>query len=153
MALDKLKEKALEAAGGLKSKISDLKDNIFSSEEEEIKEEFKESGTSKIQEMLNYITDSTDLINRAGFELGGLGVSIAIAPLIKVSFAYVKKISDEEREKISEEAKEKKIMRILLACLFKASDFVDGIKVGNYKLGGVEVSLGLTPGISVIFKK
>ncbi len=153
MALDKLKEKALEAADGLKSKISDLKDNIFSSEEEEIKEEFKETGTSKIQEMLNYITDSTDLINRAGFELSGLGVSIAIAPVIKVSFGFLKKIDDEEREKIMEEVKEKRIIRILLACLFKASDFVDGIKVGNYKLGGVDVSLGLTPGISVTFKK
>ncbi|MFA5403659.1 MAG: hypothetical protein WC358_01875 [Ignavibacteria bacterium] len=153
MALDKLKEKALEAAGGLKDKISDLKDNIFSSEEEEIKEEFKESGTSKIQEMLNYITDSTDLINRAGFELSGLGVSIAIAPLIKVSFAFLQKISEEERAVIIEESKEKKIIKILLACLFKASDFVDGIKVGNYKLGGVDISLGLTPGINVTFKK
>lgn len=153
MALDKLKEKALEAAGGLKDKISDLKDNIFSSEEEEIKEEFKESGTSKIQEMLNYITDSTDLINRAGFELSGLGVSIAIAPLIKVSFAFLQKISEEERAIIIEESKEKRIIKILLACLFKASDFVDSIKVGNYKLGGVDISLGLTPGINVTFKK
>lgn len=153
MALDKLKEKALEAAGGLKDKISDMKDNIFSKEEEEIKEEFKEPGTSKIQEMLNYITDSTDLINRAGFELSGLGVSIAIAPVIKVSFGFLKRISDEERIGIMEEIKEKKIIKILLACLFKASDFVDGIKVGNYKLGGVDVSLGLTPGISVTFKK
>jgi hypothetical protein len=153
MPLEKLKEKALVAAGGLKEKISDMKDNIFSKEEEEIKEEFKEPGTSKIQEMLNYITDSTDLINRAGFELSGLGVSIAIAPVIKVSFGFLKKISDEERTKIMEEINEKKIIKILLACLFKASDFVDGIKVGNYKLGGVDVSLGLTPGISVTFKK
>jgi hypothetical protein len=153
MALDKLKEKALGAASGLKDKITDLKDNIFSSEEEEIKEEFKESGTSKIQEMLNYITGSTELINRAGFELSGLGVSIAIAPLIKVSFAFVKKISEEERIEIMEEVKEKRIMKILFACLFKASDFVDGIKVGNYKLGGVDISLGLTPGINVTFKK
>lgn len=153
MALDKLKEKALDAASGLKDKISDLKDNIFSKEEEEIKEEFKEPGTSKIQEMLNYITDSTDLINRAGFELSGLGVSIAIAPVIKGAFSFIKKISDEEREKIMEETKEKKIIKLLLACLFKASDFVDGIKVGNYKLGGVEVTLGLSPGISVSFKK
>lgn len=153
MALDKLKEKALEAAGGLKEKIADMKDNIFSKEEEEIKEEFKEPGTSKIQEMLNYITDSTDLINRAGFELSGLGVSIAIAPIIKVSFGFLKRISDEERTEIMGEIKEKKIIKILLACLFKASDFVDGIKVGNYKLGGVDVSLGLTPGISVTFKK
>ena len=153
MPLSKLKEKAIGAAGGLKDKITDLKGNIFGTEEEEIKEEFKETGTSKIQDMLNYITGSTDLINRAGFELSGLGVSIAIAPLIKVSFAYVKKISDEERSGIMEESKEKRIIKILLACLFKASDFVDGIKVGNYKLGGVDISLGLTPGINVTFKK
>ncbi len=153
MALEKIKEKALEAADGLKGKITDFKDNIFGSEEEEIKEEFKDSGTSKIQEMLNYITDSNELINRAGFELSGLGVSIAIAPLIKVSFAFLNKIEDEEREKIIEEVKQKRIIKILLSCLFKASDFVDGIKVGNYKLGGVEVSLGLTPGINVNFKK
>lgn len=153
MALDKLKEKALDAASGLKDKISDLKDNIFSKEEEEIKEEFKEPGTSKIQEMLNYITDSTDLINRAGFELSGLGVSIAIAPVIKGAFSFIEKISEEEREKIMEEVKEKKIIKLLLACLFKASDFVDGMKVGNYKLGGVDITLGLSPGISVSFKK
>lgn len=153
MALDKLKEKALDAASGIKGKISDLKDNIFSKEEEEIKEEFKEPGTSKIQEMLNYITDSTDLINRAGFELSGLGVSIAIAPVIKGAFSFIEKISEEEREKIMEEVKDKKIIKLLLACLFKASDFVDGIKVGNYKLGGVDITLGLSPGISVSFKK
>jgi hypothetical protein len=153
MPLDKLKEKALGAAGGLKDKISDLKGNIFGTEEEEIKEEFKDSGTSKIQEMLNYITDSTDLIHRAGFELSGLGISIAIAPIIKVSFAFIKKISEDERVNVLEEVKEKRIMKILLVCLFKASDFVDGIKVGNYKLGGVDISLGLTPGINVTFKK
>jgi len=153
MALEKLKEKALGAADGLKSKISDLKDNIFSKEEDEIKEEFKDSSTSKLQEIINYITDSTDVINRAGFDISGLGLSIAIVPVLKVNFAFLKKISDEEREKIMEEVQEKKIMKILMACLFKASDFVDGIKVGNYKLGGVEVSLGLTPGISVSFKK
>jgi len=153
MALDKLKEKALGAAGGFKNKIADMKDNIFGSEEKEIKEEFKESGTSKIQEMLNYITGSSDLIRRAGFELSGLGVSIAIAPLIKVSFAYLEKIAEEERAGIIEEVKDKRIIKILLSCLFKASDFVDGIKVGNYKLGGVEISLGLTPGINVTFKK
>lgn len=153
MALEKLKEKALGAADGLKSKISDLKDNIFSKEEDEIKEEFKDSSTSKLQEIINYITDSTDVINRAGFDISGMGLSIAIVPVLKVNFAFLKKISDEEREKIMEEVQEKKIMKILMACLFKASDFVDGIKVGNYKLGGVEVSLGLTPGISVSFKK
>ena len=153
MPLQKIKEKALDAAGGLKSKISDLKDNIFSKEEEEIKEEFKDSSTSKLQEIINYITDSTDLINRAGFDISGLGLSIAIVPVLKVSFIFMKKITDEEREAIMEEVKEKKIMKILLACLFKASDFVDGIKVGNYKLGGVDVTLGLTPGISVTFKK
>jgi hypothetical protein len=153
MALDKIKEMALDAAGGLKDKITDLKDNIFSKEEEEIKEEFKDTNTSKLQEIINYITDSTDVINRAGFDISGLGLSIAIVPVLKVNFAFLKKITDEEREKIMEEVQEKKIMKILMACLFKASDFVDGIKVGNYKLGGVEVSLGLTPGISVSFKK
>jgi hypothetical protein len=153
MPLDKLKEKALGAADGLKSKISDLKDNIFSKEEEEIKEEFKDTNTSKLQDIINYITDSTDLVNRAGFDISGMGLSIAIVPVLKVSFTFVKKISEEEREAIVEEVKEKKIVKILMACLFKASDFVDGIKVGNYKLGGVDVTLGLTPGISVTFKK
>jgi len=153
MALEKLKEKALGAADGLKSKISDLKDNIFSKEEDEIKEEFKDSSTSKLQEVINYITDSTDVINRAGFDISGMGLSIAIVPVLKINFTFLKKITDEEREKIMEEVQEKKIMKILMACLFKASDFVDGIKVGSYKLGGVEVSLGLTPGISVSFKK
>ncbi|MBI5403944.1 MAG: hypothetical protein HY959_11130 [Ignavibacteriae bacterium] len=153
MALDKIKEMAKDAAGGLKDKITDLKDNIFSKEEDEIREEFKDTNTSKLQEIINYITDSTDIVNRAGFDISGLGLSIAIVPVLKVNFAFLKKISDEEREKIMEEVQEKKIMKILMACLFKASDFVDGIKVGNYKLGGVEVSLGLTPGISVSFKK
>lgn len=153
MALDKIKEMALDAADGLKSKITDLKDNIFSKEEEEIKEEFKDTNTSKLQEIINYITDSTDLVNRAGFDISGLGLSIAIVPVLKVTFTFVKKITEEEREGIMGEVQEKKIMKILMACLFKASDFVDGIKVGNYKLGGVEVSLGLTPGISVSFKK
>ena len=153
MALDKLKEKALEAAGGLKSKVSDFKDNIFSKEEEEIKEEFKDSGTSKIQEIINYITGSTEIVKKAGFDLAGMEIAIAIIPEIKVVFTFLKRITAEERNAIAEEVTDKKIVKILLSCLFKASDFVEGIKVGNYKLKTVEVSLGLSPGINVIFEK
>jgi hypothetical protein len=151
--MDNILEKAKNAAGGLKDKISDFKDNIWGDDENQISEEFKDAGRNKIQDMLNYIESSNDLFTKSGFELIGLGVSLALTPVIVSTFQFNKKISDEEREVLLCESNDRKIIKLIMNCLFKANDFVDGIKVANYKLGTVAITLGLSPGINVTFKK
>jgi len=52
-----------------------------------------------------------------------------------------------------EQAKDKKMVKLILKLLFKAGDFYKSIKMGDYGLDGVIISLGLAPGMSISFKK
>jgi hypothetical protein len=52
-----------------------------------------------------------------------------------------------------EEASDKKLIKLILKLLFKAGDFYKSIQLGDYILDVVNISLGLSPGMSVAFKK
>ena len=54
---------------------------------------------------------------------------------------------------ILEQAKDKKTVKIILKMLFKAGDFYRSIKLGDYALDAVNMSLGLSLGMSLTFKK
>jgi hypothetical protein len=126
---------------------------LWGDEERDIKVEFKESGREKIKSVLEYINNSAEMIKKSGFELKGLGIALSLSPVITSSFGFQKKISEEERESLLKETSESKLLKIIFHCLFKASDFFDAIKFSDYKLDTVNITLGLTPGINMTFKK
>lgn len=150
---ENLISKAKEKASELTDKISEIKDDLWGDEERDIKEEFKESGREKIKSVLEYINNSTEMIKKSGFELKGMGIALSLSPVITSSFGFQKKISAEEREALLAEASDSKLLKIIFHCLFKASDFFDAIKFSDYKLDTVNITLGLTPGINMTFKK
>lgn len=150
---DNIISKAVEKATAITDKISDFTDDIWGDEERDIKEEFRESGKEKIKSVLEYINNSTELIKKSGFELKGLGIALSLSPVIISSFGFNEKITPEAREPIFTEAGDSKLLKIIFHCLFKASDFFDAIKFSDYKLDTVNITLGLTPGINMTFKK
>lgn len=153
MIAENLKEKLQGGVSAVTEKIDDLKENVWNEDRDEIIGEFKDSGTNKIKELFNQIADSNALIQRSGFMLVDLEVALGLPPEIGAIFHQTKKISAEEKEKIMNEASEKKIVKLILNCLFKASDYYDKISIAGYKLDKIELTLGLTPGIKIIFSK
>jgi hypothetical protein len=164
MALDNLIEKAKESAENLAEKAKDagssisdkfleIKENFLGDEQKEIESEFKDNNSSKLKETIQKISDSIAIINKSGYEFKGIGANLGLALAITLSFHFKKDISDEDREALLLEAEGKTLIKLILKMLFKADDFYRGIKLGNYELDSVTISLGLSPGMSLSFKK
>lgn len=148
-----LLDKAKVAVSSVSEKIVEIKEDVLSDEQKAIVSEFKESGMGKVKLVMEEINNSLGIITRSGYEFKGIEVSIGLPPSISTSFHYNNDIPDSEKTALLEEAKEKKIVMIILKCLFKAGDFYNSVKMGEYILDGVKVTLGLTPGVNVGFKK
>jgi len=150
---EKAKETALGAVSSVSEKVISFKDNYIGDEQNEITEDLKDATTSKLKEIIDNVNDSLDLIKKSGYEFKGLGVALGLTPSISLSFSYVKDVSEDERIKIMESAEGKKTVKIVLKLLFKAGDFYKTIKLGNYVLDTVNISLGLSLGMSLTMKK
>jgi hypothetical protein len=145
--------KVKDSASSITNKISDLKDNLWGEEQKLIMQEFKDSGSSKIKENLEKIGNSSDLFVRAGYELKDVGINLGLPPDITTSFHFLKDISEDEQNNLLKETENNRIIRLIIQCLLKASNYFDQLQVGNYKLSNVSISLGLTPGINIHFSK
>lgn len=153
MLADSLKDKLQESVSAVTDKIDDIKENAWGDERNDIINEFKDSGTNKIKEIFQQISDSNDLIQRSGFMLIDLEVDLGIPPEIGAIFNQKIKINQSEKEEILKQAEDKKIVKLILNCLFKASEYYDKISLASYKLDKIVLTLGLTPGIKIIFSK
>ena len=82
-----------------------------------------------------------------------VSINLGIPPVISSTFRFIKDISEEEQKKVLEETKKSPLIHLIISCLLKASNYFDKIKVGNYKMTSVSISLGLTPGVNINFTK
>jgi uncharacterized membrane protein YvbJ len=146
-------DKAKSAVSNVSEKIVEIKDDVIGDEQKAIMDEFKETSIGKVKQVMEEINNSLGLITKSGYEFKGINVSLGLPPSVSTSFHYKKDISDDEKAALLEESKEKKFVSMTLKCLFKAGDFYHSIKMGEYTLDGVSITLGLTPGVSVGFKK
>lgn len=153
MGLDDLIEKAKDSASTITDKIAEVKDNLIGEESGAIIEEFKDAGSSKVTEIVDMLDESKSYISRSGYELGSMNISLGIPPKISLSFNYKSSVSEEERNKLLLEVASRKVLSIILKCLFKAGDFYSSAKFKEYKLGSVDISLGITPGVNIKFSK
>jgi hypothetical protein len=148
---DGILDKAKLSIESAKEKLNTAKENLFDDEKKAIIEQFKDSGQEKIKETLTTFNQYSSLFKEAGYDLSSINASVSIPPDISISFNYLDSAPVEKREELIGKAKENKIAVIILKSLFKASDFSESIKLGNYKLKSINVKLGLIPGISISF--
>jgi hypothetical protein len=153
MGVDNLIQKAKDSASTITDKISELTDNLIGDESNAIMSEFKDAGLNKAKEIVDMLDQSKSFITRSGYELSSIHVSIGIPPQIGLLFKYQSEVSDDDKKKLLEEVEGRKVLSIILKCLFKAGDFYTSAKFKEYKLGSVDISLGLTPGVNINFVK
>ena len=134
-----------------KVKLGDLKESFFDDANKEIIEQFKDSGQEKIKETLTTFNQYSSLFKESGYEISSINASVSIPPDISISFKCLDIVAIEKREELLDKAKENKIAVIILLSLFKASDFSETIKMGNFKLKTINIKLGMIPSISVSF--
>ena len=147
MAAETILNKVIETASTISEKVDEIKEDIWGEEQKLIIEEFRESSSQKVKDILN------NLNNSSGFHLSNLNISLGIPPEISSDFKAIKIITMEERETLISEVADNRIVTLVMKCLFKANDFYDKIKFGTYKLDVVNITLGLTPGINMNFQR
>jgi hypothetical protein len=153
MGVDDLIEKVKDSASTITEKVTELKDNLIGDEYKAIMDDFKDAGTNKTKEIVDMLDESKGIITRSGYELNTIHVSIGLPPQIGLLFKYQNDVSDDDKKKLLEEVEGRKVLSIILKCLFKAGDFYTSAKFKEYKLGSVDISLGLTPGVNITFVK
>jgi uncharacterized protein (UPF0210 family) len=149
--VDNILDSAKASLESAKEKIRSVTENLFDDEEKEIIEQFKSSGQEKIKETLTTFNQYSSLFKESGYEISSINASVSIPPDISINFKCLDSVAVEKREELLEKAKENKIAVIILISLFKASDFSETIKMGNFKLKTINIKLGLIPSISVSF--
>jgi hypothetical protein len=150
---DSIFDKAKDSVSALKDKVSEFKDDLWGDEQKQLMDDWKEGGINKARESLESIGNSTALFIKSGYELNGVTINLGLPPVIVSDFHYLKDISDEERAAVLAEVKSSKIVHLLITCLLKARDFFEKVKVGDYKMNIVSVTIGLTPGITITFNR
>jgi uncharacterized protein (UPF0210 family) len=148
---DNILDSAKASLESAKEKIRSVTENLFDDEEKEIIGQFKSSGQEKIKETLTTFNQYSSLFKESGYEISSINASVSIPPDISINFKCLDSVAVEKREELLEKAKENKIAVIILISLFKASDFSETIKMGNFKLKTINIKLGLIPSISVSF--
>jgi hypothetical protein len=149
--VDNILDSAKASLESAKEKIKSVAENLFDDEEKEIIEQFKTSGQDKIKETFSTFSEYASLFKEAGYELGSINANVSLPPEISITFKCLDLAPVDKREALIQQAKDNKISGIILKSLFKASDFSESIKLGNYKLKTINVKLGLIPGISISF--
>ena len=144
-------DKAKASLESTKEKLKELHETYFDDEKKEIIEQFKGSGQDKIKDTLKTFNDFASLFNQGGYELSSINASVSIPPDISINFKCLDVIPLDERSVLIEKTGENKLASLILKSLFKASDFAESMKMGNYKLNSINIKLGLIPGISVSF--
>mgnify|MGYP003423793882 FL=1 len=148
---DNIIDSARASLESAKEKVKSVTANLFDDEEKEIIEQFKSSGQDKIKESFFTFSEYASLFKEAGYEIGSINANVSLPPEISVTFRYLDSAPIDKRDGLIQKAKENKVAVIILKSLFKASDFSESIKLGNYKLKTINVKLGLLPGISISF--
>jgi hypothetical protein len=149
--VDNILDSAKASIESAKEKIKSVTENLFDDEEKEIIEQFKSSGQDKMKETLSTFSEHASLFKEAGYELGTINANVSLPPEISITFKYLDSAPVEKRDGLIQRANDNKVAVIILKGLFKASDFSESIKLGNYKLKSINVKLGLIPGISISF--
>ena len=147
--VDNILDSAKASLDSAKEKIKSVTENLFDDEEKEIIEQFKSSGQDKIKETFSTFSEYATLFKEAGYEIGSINANVSLPPEISITFKYLDSAPVEKRDGLIERAKDNKVAVIILKSLFKASDYSEAMKIGNFKLKTINIKLGLIPGISV----
>lgn len=144
-------DKAKESFSSAKESLYDFKDVLLDEDKKEIAAQFKDSSQTKVREFLSTLYEYTGLFKDAGYEISGINAGISIPPEINISFNCLKEITDSEREAILAKAEKNNLALIIVKSLFKASDFSDAVRIGDFRLRHITLKLGLIPGITISF--
>ena len=89
------------------------------------------------------------IIEEIGFKTKQITLSMGIPPSFTFHFEKTKEISPERREEILKQHEANKLLRPIVKMIVTADNYQEKIALGAFKFNCIEISLGLTPGVTL----
>ncbi|WP_144391742.1 hypothetical protein [Pleionea sediminis] len=106
----------------------------------------------KLKAVIDEVTASFSLFEKAGFEVEEVQVEIGVAPKLMPRFKYVRDISPNEQEKLIAEAGDKKLVKFMLISLFKSAKLQKLIQDPKLEFYAIEIDLTAVPSVRGVFR-
>jgi hypothetical protein len=142
--------KMTDMALDVKDAMMENFDNLFNMEK--MVDKFTEMSDGAKEKYAKYNSDLISLspiIEEIGFKTKQITLSMGIPPSFTFHFEKTKDISPERREEIMEQHKENKLLRPIVKMIVTADNYQNKIALGSFKFNCIEISLGLTPGVTL----
>ncbi len=114
--------------------------------------DFTNMGMEKLKAVIDEVTASFSLFEKAGFEVEEVQVEIGVAPKLMPRFKYVRDISPNEQEKLIAEAGDKKLVKFMLISLFKSAKLQKLIQDPKLEFYAIEIDLTAVPSVRGVFR-
>jgi hypothetical protein len=111
-----------------------------------------EMGMEKLKAVIDEVTSSFPLFEKAGFHVEEVQVEIGMTPKLMPRFKQVKEVSVSEQEALLQQAGEKKLVKFMLISLFKSSKMKNLINDPKLDFHGIEIDLTAVPSVRSIFR-
>ena len=111
-----------------------------------------EMGMEKLKAVIDEVTSSFPLFEKAGFHVEEVQVEIGMTPKLMPRFKQVKEVSVSEQEALLQQAGEKKLVKFMLISLFKSSKMKNLITDPKLDFHGIEIDLTAVPSVRSIFR-
>lgn len=108
-----------------------------------------DSAREKTIQYSNELIQLAPLIEEVGYRTTGISISVALPPSINFHFENFKEISAEKRNEILQQHADKELFGVIVKALVTADEFQSKLNLGNFKLGSIDLGIGLPPSVNI----
>ena len=112
----------------------------------------QEAGAKKLQDSIQHINTSMPFLEKAGYSINALEMEVGLTPslVVVVNMNENKELTSAE---LNEIIKDKPIVKMLVSTIKMSVDLQKKLNVRTMKSIGMEISLGVTPSVKLLFEK
>lgn len=110
-------------------------------------------GSEAARSLTNDLNELLPAIKRAGYQVQGIDLDVAIPPRIAVHCHLDAEISGDDREALLASLKSHRIATAAIQALFQVSDLQKTLVVGTLKPSDVILELGVSPAVKVRYRE
>ena len=138
MVLNKIKSGITSAVTSVDNKLSESLSFLG---------DLKEAGSEKINSLVSNIQELAPSIDKTGFKMHEVEVSIGIPPDIRIAFTKEQEVDPTTIDQLLQENEDRPLFKLIVQTLQKADTVVKDMKLSNFKLDELSMKIGLPPDV------
>ena len=133
--------------GKVSSKVSETKDGLLNHLDKIA--DISDAVRDRSAEYLNQIIESAPELAVAGFEMGQISLCMGLPPSAAIKLLPTGEATEESFAEAIQNASGRPLVQAMLKALRASEKFRSQVKLGQFRVDAIEVSLGLTPSVTL----